>query len=117
MLSIVETLIEFRNILLPQKIIIWTDHKNNVNPITKHASNRIIRWRWLIDEFGPEFQYIPGIQNHVADSLSRLDADFTAVIHEDDVATHAENLGMDSNDCMPRHAYPLSAQYIAQEQK
>ena len=38
MLSVVETLKEFRNILLGHMINIYTDHKNNVNPTTKHAS-------------------------------------------------------------------------------
>jgi len=41
MLSAIETLLEYRNILLGAEITIYTDHMNNVNPLTKHASKRI----------------------------------------------------------------------------
>ena len=41
MLSAVETLLEFRNILLGHEVTIYTDHMNNVKPITKYASKRI----------------------------------------------------------------------------
>ena len=70
LLSIVETLKEFRNILLGFRIIIYTDHQNLIYP--NQATARIIRWRLLIEEFGPELKYIPGAKNIVADTLSRL---------------------------------------------
>ncbi len=35
-------------------------------------SNRLLHWRLLIEEFAPEIEYIPGEENIVADSLSRL---------------------------------------------
>ena len=31
-----------------------------------------MRWRLLIEEFGPEIIYLPGVNNIVADCLSRL---------------------------------------------
>jgi hypothetical protein len=74
-LSIVETLKEFKNILLGQDITVHTDHMNLVNPTTHHESSRVIRWRWLIEEFGPKFEYVKGHKNVVADALSRMDAD------------------------------------------
>ena len=73
MLSIVETLRAYRNILLGHEIVIYTDHMNLVNDRTRHESARIQRWIWLIEEFGPKFQYLPGAENPVADALSRLD--------------------------------------------
>jgi hypothetical protein len=77
LLSIVETLKEYRNILLGQKIIVYTDHKNLVY---KHFNTeRVMRWRLIIEEFGPELKYIKGEHNIVADTLSRLgmtEADF-----------------------------------------
>ena len=75
MLSIVETLRAYRNILLGHEIVIYTDHKNLVNDRTRHESSRIQRWIWLIEEFGPKFRYLPGAENPVADALSRLDKD------------------------------------------
>jgi len=75
LLSIVETLKEFRNILLGQKLIVHTDHKN----ILYHnlSSDRITRWRHILEEYGPEYVHIAGKDNVVADALSRMDADFS----------------------------------------
>ena len=73
MLSIVETLRAYRNILLGHDIIIYTDHKNLVNDQTRHESARIQRWVWLLEEFSPRFKYLPGPENKVADALSRLE--------------------------------------------
>ena len=73
MLSIVETLREFRNILLGNEIEVFSDHENLTRPTTAHASRRIIRWRWLCEEFGPKLKFIPGLKNAAADALSRLD--------------------------------------------
>jgi hypothetical protein len=72
-LSIVETLHEFRNILLGYKIIVHTDHKNLT--YSKITSEKVMRWRLLIEEFGPAFRHIKGKHNLIADVLSRLELD------------------------------------------
>ena len=69
LLSIVETLKAYRNILLGHKIVVHTDHKNLV--YKTFNTERVMRWRLLIEEFGPELRYIKGEQNIVADVLSR----------------------------------------------
>ena len=73
LLSVVMTLREFRNILLGQKIVIFTDHKNLESDFSNMTSQRSIRWRMLVEEFGPTITYIKGTSNTVADALSRLD--------------------------------------------
>ena len=73
LLAIVETLKEFRNILLGQRIKVFTDHKNLT--YKEFNTERVMRWRLLIEEFGPELVYIKGEHNVVADALSRLDLD------------------------------------------
>jgi transposase InsO family protein len=71
----VETLKEFRNILLGQKIKVHTDHENLT--YKSFNSDRVMRWRLYIEEYSPELQYIKGTHNVVADALSRLDMNET----------------------------------------
>ena len=70
LLSIVETLKEFRNILLGHKIVVYTDHKNLT--CKNFNTDRVMRWRLILEEYGPELRYIKGERNIVADTLSRL---------------------------------------------
>ena len=73
-----ETLKEFRNILLGQQIIVHTDHENLT--YKKFNSDRVMRWRLFIEEYSPDLKYIKGTKNVVADALSRLahtDADIS----------------------------------------
>ena len=79
LLSIVETLKEYRNILLGQQIEVFTDHKNLV--YKTFNTERVMRWRLIIEEYGPKLTYIKGESNIIADALSRMrlsDQDFSA---------------------------------------
>ena len=71
LLSIVETCKEFRNILLGQKIKVYTDHKNLT--YKNFNTDRVMRWRLILEEYGLELNYIKGLDNVAADALSRLD--------------------------------------------
>ena len=135
MLSIVETLRAYRNILLGHEIIIFTDHKNLVNDRTRHESSRIQRWIWLLEEFGPKFKYLKGEENPVADALSRLntkepspngyenpatcfatlDSNFNNPFREEYEEHLAENVF--SGDDLEEIIYPLSAQTIKEAQR
>ena len=104
LLSIVETLKEYRNILLGQTIEVFTDHKNLVY---KHFNTeRVMRWRLLIEEFGPKLTYIKGDNNIVADALSRMR------LTEKDFSPEA--FAGDADDDLP--AYPLTFSKILEEQ-
>jgi hypothetical protein len=72
LLAITETLKYFRHMLLGNRIIIKTDHKNLIHPNSQHASDRVLRQRLLIEEYGAELEYIKGEQNVIADALSRV---------------------------------------------
>ena len=82
LLSIVETLKEFKNILLGQKLTVHTDHKNIL--YGNLSNDRITRWRLLLEEYGPTFLHVKGEDNVVADALSRLDATFPSEPEEED---------------------------------
>jgi hypothetical protein len=95
LLSIVETLKEFRNILLGQKLVVHTDHKNIV--YGNLSNDRIVRWRLLLEEFGPEYIHIKGKDNVVADALSRMEADFE---NKQSIATEAKTQATAKAMCM-----------------
>src|SRR5688500_8606044 len=71
LLSIVEVLKEFRNILLGKQIRVYTNHENLTQK--KFNSDRVMQWRLYIEEYSLDLQYIKGENNVVADALSRLD--------------------------------------------
>ena len=68
-----ECLKEFKGMLWGQKIIVYTDHQNLIREALGSTSDRVLRWRLLLEEFGPEIEYIKGIDNIVADAISRLE--------------------------------------------
>ncbi len=72
LLSIVETLREFRTMLLGAQIDVYADHKNLTHKLSSFQTQRVMRWRLLIEEFSPNFHYKQGSLNYVADALSRL---------------------------------------------
>jgi hypothetical protein len=73
LLAIVEALKEFKGMLWGQSIVVYTDHKNLIQDALGMTSDRVYRWRLLLEEYGPEIIYIKGIHNTVADAISRLD--------------------------------------------
>ncbi|MGH7954719.1 MAG: Ty3/Gypsy family RNase HI domain-containing protein, partial [Gloeomargaritales cyanobacterium] len=84
LLSIVETLKEFKTILFGMKLNVCTDHKNLTHQ--NFTSDRVLRWRLLIEDFRPNIYYVPGPSNVEADALSRLhlkeDINQTMALHD-----------------------------------
>ena len=58
-----------------QPIIVLTDHKIFMSDALGLTSDRVYRWRLLLEDYGPEIVYIKGIHNTVADAISRLEYD------------------------------------------
>ena len=114
LLSIVETLKEFRTILMGQQLIIHTDHENLT---FKHFnSDRVMRWRLFIEEYSPDIRYIPGPKNVVADAMSRLEIQDTPMSEAHFTeALRSEFYGLDEED-LPEDAYPLSYSLLGKHQ-
>jgi hypothetical protein len=75
LLAIVETLKEFNGMLWGQRINVYTDHKNLTRDGIGLTSDRVTRWRLILEEYDPKIIYIKGIHNTAADAISRLDYD------------------------------------------
>jgi hypothetical protein len=70
LLAIVETLREYKCILLGHLITIYTDHKNLT--FSNFTTDHVTCWRLIVEEYGPKIVYLPGKHNIIADALSRL---------------------------------------------
>jgi hypothetical protein len=70
LLAIVETLHEYKCILLGHLITIYTNRKNLT--FSNFTTDRVTRWRLIVEEYGPKIVYLPGKCNIIADVLSRL---------------------------------------------
>jgi hypothetical protein len=71
LLGIVEGLKTFEGVIRGQDLTIHTDHMNLL--YQKLPSQRMMRWRLLLEEYNPKVMHIKGIDNTAADALSRLD--------------------------------------------
>ncbi len=80
LLAIAKTLKEFKRMLWGQNIKVYTDHTNLMRDALGLTSDRVYRWRLLLEEYRPKIVYIKGIHNTVADAVLRLE--YTSVSNE-----------------------------------
>jgi hypothetical protein len=74
-----------------------------------------MHWRLILEEYAPEFLYLKGEHNIVADALSRLEL-VTTTEHssgeQHDIHYLADHFGLEDDD-LPADAYPLHYKTIA----
>ena len=59
-----------RTKLLDQKLRIYHNHKNLT--CKKINSDRVLRWRLILEEYAPDIAYIKGENNIIADGMSKI---------------------------------------------
>nr|XP_009803437.1 PREDICTED: uncharacterized protein LOC104248807 [Nicotiana sylvestris] len=88
MLAVVFAFDKFRSYLIVSKVIVYTDHAALKYLIEKKESKlRMIRWVLLLQEFDLEIRDQKGIDNQVADNLSRLEVAEKKVVVEEILET------------------------------
>ena len=80
-----ETLKWFCTVLLGQRIKIYIDHK--VLTSKNFNTDRVLRWRLILEEYGQDIEYIQGAKNIAADALSRLPNNVNQEIPHDTMHT------------------------------
>ena len=121
LLSIVETLKEFKNILFGQKLIVHTDHKNIL--YGNLSNDRITRWRLFLEEYAPTFVHVKGDDNVVADALSRMDTENDTLASGPEIAMCMAQLYRDESVEIPdpsnahemSHAFGADAREVEDE--
>ena len=61
---------DFITILLGRKLRIYTNHKDLT--CEHFNTDRVLIWRLILEEYGPDIEYIKVEKNIVADGLSRI---------------------------------------------
>ena len=72
LLAIVECLKQFRGIIFGCVINLFLYHNNMLYAATLSEYQRVMLWRLIIKEFGPNIQHIAGVYNIVSDTISRF---------------------------------------------
>jgi hypothetical protein len=114
LLSAIETCKEYKNILLCYPFIVFTDHKNNTFNGLK-ASDHVLSWLLLLEEYGVTFEYLTGKKSvsAVADALSRLDIDSLKIQEEEVLTLLLES----ANNSISNIKFPMHTALIFKEQE
>ena len=61
---------EFHTVLLGQQLKMYTDHENIT--YKNFNTDRLLQWILILEEYGPNIEYILGKKNIAADVIARL---------------------------------------------
>ena len=118
MLNIIETLKEFCTILLGYKIEVHADHKKIMHKTTLMASDFLMRWGLILEDYGPGMHYVPGPESIVVDDMSRIPMiDNDAEVKKSYVRKISTIIGLFARTGDITKDYPLNIAIIARHQK
>ena len=92
-LAVVLALKHFRTYIFGYPVTVFTDHQPLLGIFKgTQYQGRLARWSLLVQEYNPDFKYVPGKANVVADGLSRLVASISTfpTIDSEDLKTQQE---------------------------
>eukprot|EP00957_Ditylum_brightwellii_P067346 5112091-Ditylum_brightwellii.AAC.1 len=92
--------------MLGHKIIVYTVHKNLTQEALGYTSERVMKWQFLMEEFGQEMKYVQGKANTVADVISRLNYSSASLL-SDTTLDLGELFTLDKNEM---ELFPMSLQ-------
>ena len=103
-----------------QRIKVYTDHKNLMQNALGFTCDCVYRWRLLLEEYNPEIVYIKGIDNTVADAISRLEYDPTKNLKDLSFHERADGIVTLFTHYMQKHGddtriEPLNVMNLARE--
>lgn len=115
LLAIVWAIKHFKPYVFGQEFLIHSDHKPLVYLFNiSDASDRLMRWRILLEEYDFKVIYTPGKNNVVADALSRIElcnldtADQVTAQLNNEIKTHKANISKRINVITRQQAQNLA---------
>ena len=83
----------------------------------KFNTNRVLRWRLILEEYGPDIDYIPGAKNIAIYALSRLPNNVNQETTHESTYTMEKMSELYDTEELPEGTFPLSLKPVDRYQR